>query len=140
VMPQMPANAAACINGRYPYWVYASEPHVAAGVKRDRRNSAATQRHRENERPPGPPPLEATSRSRANGSVTVAETKSDDLRKYGVRHGKNAAISDRQRGIYHEPQGQNPGHRRHRPRRVNEAQQCQPRGGWNRDPRDGGEQ
>jgi hypothetical protein len=34
-MPQIPVTAANCISGRLPYCVYASEAHVAFGVKRD---------------------------------------------------------------------------------------------------------
>jgi hypothetical protein len=71
VIPQMPATAATCISGMNPYCEYAIEPQLAAGVKCDRRNSAATSAIGKTSVATTPLNLGDTIRSTTNGSVTI---------------------------------------------------------------------
>src|SRR6188474_2495487 len=71
VIPQMPATAATCISGRNPYCEYAIDPQLAAGVKRDRKNSAVTSAIGKTSVAATPPILGDTIRSTTNGSITI---------------------------------------------------------------------
>src|SRR5689334_541602 len=75
VIPQRPTTDATCIRGVKPYWEYAIDPQLAAGVRRDRRNSAVTSAIGKIKVAGTPPNLGETIRSTTKGRVTVAASK-----------------------------------------------------------------